>query len=124
MVQNRWLAPDIIREHLAHFSASKTVWDYLAGDEQLENVLRIVRNIIHRVAGVIDAPEVAAFLQGIIEDQLRSLQFAEPFGRWLGQCLRRGDHYGVWDALLPAVDHALRAPEVNALVERISDAPG
>jgi hypothetical protein len=27
MVQNRWLAPDIIREHLAHFSASKTVLD-------------------------------------------------------------------------------------------------
>jgi uncharacterized membrane-anchored protein YjiN (DUF445 family) len=117
MVQNRWLAPDIIREHLAHFSASKTVLDYLAGDEQLENVLRIVRNIIHRVAGVIDAPEVAAFLERIIKDQLRSLQFTEPFGRWLGQRLRRGDHYAVWDALLPAVENAFRAPEVKPLVQ-------
>ena len=119
MVQNRWLAPNIIRDHLAHFSASKTVLDYLAGDEQLENVMRIVRNIIHQVAGVIDAPEVAAFLERIIKDQLRSLQFAEPFGRWLGQCLRRGDHYAVWDALLPAVENALRAPEVKPLVQRM-----
>jgi uncharacterized membrane-anchored protein YjiN (DUF445 family) len=119
MVQNRWLAPNIIREHLAHFSASKTVLDYLAGDEQLENILRIVRNIIHQVAGVMDAPEVAAFLERVIKDQFRSLQFAEPFGRWLGQSLRRGDHYAVWDTLLPAVENALGRSDMKALLRRM-----
>ena len=60
-----------------------------------------------------------AFFERVIKDQLRDLQFAEPFGRWFGQYLRRGDHYGVWDMLLPAVENAVRGSEVKRLVQRM-----
>jgi uncharacterized membrane-anchored protein YjiN (DUF445 family) len=119
MVQNRWLAPNIIREHLALFSASQNVLDYLANDERSKNLLSITRDIIHHVARGIDAPEVVAFLERVIKDQLRDRQFAEPFGQWLGQCLRRRDHYAVWDTVLPAVEKTVRRSEVKRLVQRM-----
>ena len=119
MVQNRWLAPNIIREHLALFSASQNVLDYLANDERSKNLLSITRDIIHHVARGIDAPEVVAFLERVIKDQLRDRQFAEPFGQWLGQCLRRRDHYAVWDTVLTAVEKTVRRSEVKRLVQRM-----
>jgi len=41
MVQNRWLAPHIIREHLVHFSASHYVLDFFANEKHLETVLAV-----------------------------------------------------------------------------------
>ena len=119
MVQNRWLAPSIIREHLSLFSASQNVLEYLANDERSKNLLSIMRDIIHHVARGIDAPEVVAFLERVIKDQLRDRQFAEPFGQWLGQCLRRRDHDAVWDMVLPAVEKTVRRSEVKRLVQRM-----
>lgn len=119
MVQNRWLAPSIIREHLSLFSASQNVLEYLANDERSKNLLSIMRDIIHHVARGIDAPEVVAFLERLIKDQLHDRQFAEPFGQWLGQCLRRRDHYAVWDMVLPAVEKTVRRSEVKRLVQRM-----
>jgi len=65
MVQNRWLAPNIIREHLALFSASQYVLDYLASDEQLENVLKIMRDIIQQVAREIARLRGFAMVKGV-----------------------------------------------------------
>ena len=39
IVQNRWLAPHIIREHLALFSASQYVLHYLADEKRFDKVL-------------------------------------------------------------------------------------
>ena len=119
MVQNRWLAPNIIGEYLANFSASQYILDYLASEDHLATVIAMVRDIIRRFARGIDAPEVVAFLERVLKDQLRDLKFAEPLGRWLGQHVRNGDHHGVWNTLLPALEKAVRRPEVKALVRRM-----
>ena len=118
MVQNRWLAPKIIREYLVNFSASQYVLDFLANKDHLETVLAMVRDIIQHFARGIDAPEVAGFLERTLKDQLRVLNVAEPLGRWLGQRIRSGDHHGAWDTLLPIVENAVRRPEVKAFVQR------
>src|SRR5262245_21203952 len=119
MVQNRWLAPHIIREHLPNFSASRTVLDYLAVNEHLENVLIFVRDLLQRIGRGVDRPEAVAFLERVIKDQLRDIQFAVPFGRWLGQYVKRGDHDAVWQTLLTAVESALREPEIKSGVQRM-----
>ena len=118
MVQNRWLAPKIIREYLVNFSASQYVLDFLANKDHLETVLAMVRDIIQHFARGIDAPEVAGFLERTLKDQLRVLNVAEPLGRWLGQRMRSGDHHGAWDTLLPIMENAVREPEVKAFVQR------
>jgi uncharacterized membrane-anchored protein YjiN (DUF445 family) len=118
MVQNRWLAPNIIREYLVNFSASQYVLDFLANEDHLETVLAMVRDIIQQFARGIAAPEAAAFLERALKDQLRDLRFAEPLGRWLGQRIRSRDHHGAWSALLPVMEKAVREPEVKAIVHR------
>ena len=118
MVQNRWLAPKIIREYLVNFSASQYVLDFLANEDRLETVLAMVRDIIQQFAHGIAAPEVAAFLERTLKDQLRDLKFAEPLGRWLGQRIRSGDHHVAWNTLLPVMEKAVREPEVKAIVQR------
>ena len=118
MVQNRWLAPNIIREYLVNFSASQYVLDFLANEDHLETVLAMVRDIIQKFVCAIAAPEVAAFLERALKDQLRDLKFGEPLGRWLGQRIRSGDHYGAWSTLLPVMEKAIRGPEVKAIVQR------
>lgn len=117
MVQNRWLAPRVIREHLAHFSASQTVLDYLSDSEHRENVLVVIRDVLQKIARGIDRPEVAAFLERVIKDQLRDLQLAEHFGLWLGQFVRRGDHDAVWETLLGTVEKAIREPAVKKALQ-------
>lgn len=118
MVQNRWLAPNIIREYLVNFSATQYVLDFLANEDHFESVLAMFRDIIQQFARGIAAPEVAAFLERALKDQLRDLKFAEPLGRWLGQRIRSGDHHGAWNTLLPVMEEAVRGPEVKAIVQR------
>jgi len=100
MVQNRWLAPHIIREHLVHFSASHYVLDFFANEKHLETVLAVARDLIRQLARGITADEAA------------------PLGRWLGRRLRSGDHHGLWDTLLAFGETAVQGPEAKAIVQR------
>src|SRR5215470_8572383 len=120
MVQNRWLAPSILREHLANFSASQYALDFLSREDHLEGVMKILRDIIRQCAREIDAPEVAAFLERALKDQLANLKFTETLGCWLGQRIRSGDHHGAWDTLLPIIEKAVRQPDMKTLVQRIT----
>ena len=119
IVQNRWLAPHIIREHLSLFSASQYVLNYLADEERFEKVLAITRSIIGQVGRGLEAPEFAGFVERVVKDQLRDLQFAKPLGAWLGQYLRRGDHRRVWDFLLAAVEDTAQRPDLQRLFQRM-----
>lgn len=119
MVQNRWLAPNIIREQLVNFSASQYVLDFLSNEEHLDAVIAMVRDIVRQFARGIDAPEIAAFLERALKHQAGNFTFAEPLGRWLGQRIRSGDHHGAWDTLLPVIEKAVRDPAVKAIAQRI-----
>jgi uncharacterized membrane-anchored protein YjiN (DUF445 family) len=117
MVQNRWLAPRIIREYLMNFSASQYLLDFLANHDHLETVLGTARDIIRQFARGVAAPEVAGFLERTLKDQLRDLKFAEPLGHWLGQRIRSGDHHRAWNTLLPVMEKTVQGPEVKAILQ-------
>jgi len=117
VVQNRWLAPQIIREHLSLFSASQYVLHYLGHKERFDKVLTIIRDIIGQVGRGLEAPEFAGFVERVVRDRLRDIQFAKPLGRWLGQYLRRGEHHRLWNALLTAVDTAAQRSDLQQLVQ-------
>ena len=118
MVENRWLAPNIIREYLVNFSASQYVLNLLSNEDHLEKVLAVVRDIIQHFVRGITAPEATAFLERILKDQLRDLRLAEPLGRWMGQRIRSGDHHDAWNMLLLVMKKAVQQPEMKAIVQR------
>ena len=117
IVQNRWLAPQIIREHLVLFSASQYVLHYLGQAERFDKVLAIIRGIIGQVGRGLEAPEFAGFIERVVRDQLRDIQFAKPLGGWFGQYLRRGDHHRVWTALLTAVENGAQRSDLQRLLQ-------
>ena len=118
MVQNRWLAPHIIREHLMHFSASQYVLDFLADEKHFDAVLGTARDVIRQLARGITNDEAALLLERTLKDQLQNRNITVPLGRWLGRRLRAGDHHGLWDTLLALAETALDRPEAKAVVQR------
>ena len=87
MVQNRWLAPHIIREHLVHFSASQYFLDFFADEKHLESVLAMVRDVMRQLARGITAEEAAPFLERTLKERLQNIQIAARSGAgWGGAC--------------------------------------
>jgi uncharacterized membrane-anchored protein YjiN (DUF445 family) len=118
MVQNRWLAPHIIREHLIHFSASQYFLDFFADEKHLESVLAVARDVMRPLARGISADEAAPFLERTLKEGLQNVKIAAPLGRWLGRRLRAGDQHGLWNTLLALAETALQGPEAKAIVEQ------
>jgi uncharacterized membrane-anchored protein YjiN (DUF445 family) len=118
MVQNRWLAPHTIREHLIHFSASQYVLDFLADEKHFDAALGVARDIIRQLARGITNDETALLLERTLKDRLQNRNMTAPLGRWLGRRLRAGDHHGLWDMLLALAEAALERPEAKALMQR------
>lgn len=115
MVQNRWLSPEVVGEHLQRFSASRALAEYLGDAGRRERVLLILRDLIHSLARSLDGPEMASFLDRVLKDQVRELDLAAPLGRWMEQAMARRDHDPLWDTLLLALDRSLGDPETEDL---------
>jgi uncharacterized membrane-anchored protein YjiN (DUF445 family) len=119
MVQNRWLAPEVIRERLVKVSPSAFLVEQLDTPEKREKAAGIVRDVLAKVAKSIDGPEVASFLDRAIKDQLAAVEIHGPLGRWLDTALSRGDHHAVWDLFLSAAEEAVTGPEVRGSIRRL-----
>ena len=119
MVQNRWLSPQVIREHLARVSPSAYMLERLDTPAKQEKVVRIVSDVLANVAESIDGPEVSAFLERAIRDQLAAVEIHGALGRWFGTVLSRGDHHAAWDMFLSAVEKGVAGPEVREALRRL-----
>lgn len=118
MVQNRWLSPEVVGEHLQKFSASRALVDYLGDAGRRAKVLDILKDLVHSLARNLDGPEVASFLDRVLKDQVKGMDLAEPLGRWMEQAMLRRDHDGVWDALLTTLERSAGDAEVEELFRR------
>jgi uncharacterized membrane-anchored protein YjiN (DUF445 family) len=119
MVQNRWLSPDIIREHLARFSASRHLLDYLSDERRAESALSLLRDLVGQIASGIDEPEVSSFLNRVLKDQLAEFDLAGPMGRWIGAAMRRGDHHAVWETVLSALEESAQGEEFREAARKM-----
>ena len=99
MVQNRWLSPETLAEHLGRLSASGFILDHLADPATRAQVLAAVRALLGRFAGSLDAPEIAAFLDRALRDQLAGLDLGPTLGPWLEARIVAGDTRPLWDLL-------------------------
>ena len=99
MVQNRWLSPGTLAEHLVRLSASGFILDHLADPAIRAQVAEAARELLGRFAGSLDAPEIAAFLDRALRDQLAGLELGPVLGPWLEARIAAGDTGPLWDLL-------------------------
>jgi len=100
MVQNRWLSPATLGEHLGRLSASRFLLDHLATPGVRAQVAGAVRDLLGRFAGSLDAPELAAFLDRALRDQLAGLELGPSLGTWILVRIEAGDTAPLWAFLV------------------------
>lgn len=115
MVQNKWLSPSVIVEHLARFSASEALLLHLGDVRQRKKLVEILRSLLARMAQGLDGPEVAGFLEQVLKDQLRKMDLARPLGDWIVRTVQRRDHEALWELLLKTLERSVRDPAVRSV---------
>ena len=114
MVQNKWLSPAVVLEHLRRFSASDALLRHLAGREQRERLADVLRTLLAKAARDLDSPEVAGFLERVLRDQLRRADLARPLGEWIVGTVARRDHEALWELLLKTLEKSVRDPVIRS----------
>jgi len=99
MVQNRWLSPETLAEHLGRLSASRFILEHLATPQARRQIVEAARDLLGRLAGSLDTPEIAGFLDRALRDQIAGLDLAPVFGHWLEARIQAGDTAAMWDFL-------------------------
>jgi uncharacterized membrane-anchored protein YjiN (DUF445 family) len=120
MVQNRWLSPAVIEEHLGRFSASRALQEYLGDRSRREKLLVVLRDLLGKIVEGLDGPEIAGFLSRMLQDQVKGIDLAGPMGVWMEKAIARRDHDALWDLLLASLCRSLADPEIEALFRRLS----
>ena len=106
MVQNRWLGPETLSEHLGRLSASRFILEHLATPSARAQVVEAIRDLLGRLAGSLDTPSIAGFLERALRDQLADLELGPSVGQWLETRVLAGDTAGLWDFLASSLTHS------------------
>jgi uncharacterized membrane-anchored protein YjiN (DUF445 family) len=115
MVQNKWLSPSVIVEHLGRFSASDALLHHLGDIRQRKKLAEILRSLLTRMAQGLDGPEVAGFLERVLKDQLGKMDLARPLGDWILRAVQRRDHEALWELLLKTLERSVRDPAARTV---------
>ena len=119
MVQNRWLSPATLSEHLARLSASRFLLDHLATPAVRAQVLEAARDLLGRFAGTLDTPELAAFLERALRDQLSGLELGPAFGSWLQARIEAGDTAPLWSFLSGSLANSAEQGDFQVPIRRL-----
>ena len=119
MVQDRWLSPGSLAEKLQGLQASRFLLEHLARPGARAQVVEVARDLLGRLAGGLDTPELAGFLDRVLRDQLLELELAPALGRWLEARIEAGDTAALWDFLAGSLAASAEAGDFRQPVRRM-----
>lgn len=119
MVQNRWLSPDILAEHLGRLRVCELILEHLEAPGARAKVLDASQEILGRLVGSLNTPEIAAFLDRILRDQLAGLELGPPVGRWMVARIQEGDTRALWDSLAGTLAHSAEQGDFREPIQRM-----
>jgi uncharacterized membrane-anchored protein YjiN (DUF445 family) len=117
MVQNRWLAPEVLRERLVALSASELLAERLRVPSVRTKAVDALRAVLSRVADDLGSEPVVSLLDRLLRGQLGGIDVGGPLGAWMAGAISRGEHHAVWDLILGSLEPALRDGTLRAVVE-------
>lgn len=119
MVQNRWLSPEALAEKLNELSASRFILEHLATSVSRAQVLEAMRDLLRRLAGSLDAPSLAGFLDRALRDQIAGLELAPAVGQWLEARVAAGDTASLWDFLASSLATSVEKGDFDRPIRRM-----
>lgn len=119
MVQNRWLSPETLAEHLGHLSASQFILEHLSMPGTRAQVVEAARDLLGRFAGSLDSPEIAGFLDRALRDQLEGLDLGPTFGHWMEARIETGDTHTLWNFLAASLANSVEQGDFKAPIKRM-----
>ncbi len=123
MVQNRWLAPAVVREKLEKTGMIALAMDLL--ERENENLEDYVVTLLRRLAEGLDDEEVIGFLGSAIKGELSSIDFARSMGRWMRKAIDSGYHDEMWELLFDSMQKASQSEQIrDFLALKLREAAG
>lgn len=119
MVEEQWLAPDVIGAQLGALVNTGTMLAWLDDPGRRGQAASLAKHALALCARELDSPDAANLLSRVVLDQLGSLDLAKPIGAWIVQMVDRGEHAPAWTGLLRAVEDDIDAPETRALARSL-----
>jgi len=83
MVENEWLAPEVIGARLARLAPSEIIIDWLRDPAHVERLGAPLRDVLGSVARMLTEREVVEFVERTAHRQLRELPINAAAGEWL-----------------------------------------
>jgi uncharacterized membrane-anchored protein YjiN (DUF445 family) len=79
------------------------------------------KEVLSRVAGGLDSPDLSGFLEKTFKEQINKADFAKPLGKWLKTTIESGGHNELIDKILETTAKAMNDPDtVNAINEKVN----
>lgn len=119
MVQNKWLSPESLAEKLKGMRASRLILEHLNAPGARAQVVEAGRDLLSRLAGNLDAPELAGFLERALRDQLAGLELASSVGQWMEARITAGDTRIIWDFLAGSLAAGAEAGDFHEPIRRM-----
>ena len=113
LVTNQWLAPDVVKDKLEKVAFSESILKVLQDPANQEPAVELIRDVLSRMAGGLDKPEAAEFLEKVFKDQVEGIDIAGPLGRWTENAVREGKHHRLWDLILDAAEKTVNDAETR-----------
>jgi uncharacterized membrane-anchored protein YjiN (DUF445 family) len=82
-------------------------------------MVEAARDLLGRLAGSLDAPEIAGFLERALRDQLAELELGPAFGRWIEARIEAGDSGAIWDFLAGSLANSAEQGDFNTPIRRM-----
>jgi len=122
VVQNRWLSPETLVEPLGRLSASRFILEHLATPQARGQVVEAARDLLGRLAGSLNAPEIAGFLDRALRGQIPDLDLGPALGRWLEARFQAGDTAAMWDFLAGTFAQSVEQGDFREPIKRLAQA--
>ncbi|MBA2480062.1 MAG: DUF445 family protein, partial [Planctomycetes bacterium] len=115
MVEETWLAPEVIGAQLDRLVNANTVLTWLEDPARRAQGTDIAGHLIGMLARQLKSPEASKLMTHVLVDQLEGLDLARPLGAWMERSLASGAHGPAWNALVRAANDQLDDPDIVPL---------
>jgi len=117
MVQDVWLAPDVIAARLTRVAPSALVADWLRDPPHAQRLGAPLRDLLHGLTRLLTAPDIVTLVEQMLRRQLAGLPVDPSVGQWLARTVESESAGNAFEALARSLANLARQPRTAATLQ-------